>query len=140
MKPNPYTYSLQRGYQTTSAGITYNQLKEEITKEFKIDWEPHFELNFRIWFFDNFFEQEATHNLEWSRLKHGVRVDEKSGYIPFERSVSIVVYLKGESCLKYLDYIELIEARRASRQALVFSSISVVLAVIAILVTIILGK
>ena len=140
MKPNIYTYRLKRGYETTITGITYNHLKKELTDKFRIDWTSQFEFSYRVWFFENFFTVEAEAVFKSISRGRDLVTTKKMGKMPFEKIIDDKVYLKGESCLKYLDYTELIEARRSSRQALVFSSLSVVLAAVAILVTIILGS
>jgi len=139
LKPNIYTYCLKKGYETTSTGITYNQIKDELTYMFRIEWEPHFELNFRIWFFDNFFEQVSHRILDSVGRRSQIQINTSTGRIPFEELINKKVFLKGESCLKFLDYMELVDARRSSKQAFIFSLISIIIATIAIIVQIKIG-
>lgn len=105
LQPNIYTYCLKRLYETTSTGITYNQIKNELSKHFDITWDMHFELNFRIWFYDNFFEQLANRVLESVGRRSQVAINPNTHKMSFENLIDSKVYLKGESCLKCLDYM-----------------------------------
>lgn len=129
---NIYTYCLSRGFESKN-GLTYNQIKSDLISKFHIDFTPIFELGFRIWFFDNFYEEEAESSINYSRAEgRGFVIDRNTGHIPFQRSVDKVVYLKGEASLKYLDYLELIDARKSSKQAFLFSLLSILIAICSI--------
>lgn len=131
---NIYIYCLQRGFENKS-GVTYRQIKNEIIDKFKVDFIPEFELGFRIWFFENFYEPEAEMKLIFEKSElFELRIDAETGIIPFEEYTDSKVYLKGDATLKYLDYMELIDARKSSKQAFLFSTISIMLAICAIVI------
>lgn len=129
---NIYIHCLQRGFENKN-GVTYRQIKNEIIDKFKMDFTPEFELGFRIWFFENFYEPDAEMRLVFEKNElYELKIDTKTGIIPFEEYIDSKVYLKGEATLKYLDYLELIDARKSSKQAFLFSIISIMIAICAI--------
>ncbi len=133
---NIYIYVLELGYKKQN-GITYTDVKNDIVKKFDIDFSFEFERNFRKWFFENFFEKEAENSLlSINKTGHHSHIVN----LPFERSLNNIAFIKGDAINKYVDYLELRDARISSRKATNLAIISIIIATFSVFTQIILTK
>lgn len=132
MENNIYAYCLEKGINHFN-DITYNKILKELKNNFKnISFDENFEFSFRLWFFQNFFEKEAERSLNYYLAK-GTSTWNSGDKLPFEESVNEKVYIKGDTYMKYIDYLELIDARKSSKSAFILSCISIMIALLSVL-------
>ena len=96
---NIYIRALKIGERTIDKGISYYA----IIKELEIENKPSkFKENFRFWFFSNFYNFKTQDNMYNSHMDLPNELD------------NMPSFLMGDAFMKYLDYIELKEARQSA--------------------------
>ncbi|MBN1187075.1 MAG: hypothetical protein JXB49_32655 [Bacteroidales bacterium] len=129
---------LKLGYTKGTRGIVFNEVKKELNIKFP---SKDSELNFLIWFYSNFYNKYAEKIIVNHTQSGNPVLQTKPDYLDkFDSANSSESYLRGESLAKYVDYLELVDTRKSSNQARVFSVISIGLATLAIVVPLIVNN
>jgi len=105
---NIYLQSLKIGIDNLEKGISFNQLQSELIRQNIWIKERSFEWYFLYWFFDNFYCIEVQ-----KRKDENKSLD----YTLYEQQRITPCFIKGESMMQYIDFIELQEARASSKNA-----------------------
>jgi UDP-2,3-diacylglucosamine pyrophosphatase LpxH len=136
MKNNIYIKSLEIGYNNIS-GISFDDLILKINNNLLKDERLSF--HFNIWFYTNFYNENAYSDV----LLHNTFANH-AGKITFSDKEKITQYnnelsfIKGDSISKYIEYIELKEARKSSNRAFIISLLSFITACASVGITFIL--
>lgn len=130
MKDNIYLKSLEIGYNNIN-GISFNQLKN-ILKEPKLENNDAFSFHFNTWFYENFYNK-GTHE-EVSYHKNFADVGRELEYSNLLKHNDELSFIKGSSISKYLEFIELKEARKSSNRAFIISMLSLLVACMSIII------
>lgn len=108
---NVYFAALEHGT-TCMDGISYNEMVQYL-KDAGKGWKDNLHESFRFWFFLNFYHEGAT--LAASRRLHAVP---GTHYMKIEaEELNAPAILMGDAYMRYVDILELREARRASQIA-----------------------
>jgi len=136
MKSGVYIDTLRLGFENPT-GISF----DDIVKKLNIDLSDNsFKINYTIWFYLNFYNiNNETSDNEFSIAKYQMNyirlVDIER--IPFNSTKS---YIKGDAINKYIDFVELQNARKSSITATRISLISVAIAISSIIVSVLYPK
>lgn len=145
---NIYIKAMEIGYYAKE-GLAYNQIKERIEKDLDIDFDINREYTFIGWFINNFASVDFTH-LDRKQILNDIHVylNQKSNSVKYlnvyNKLGRSVFHLTGEATSRYLEYVELKEARetsikanRFSRWSIGIATVSFVAAIAAVLIPII---
>ena len=130
MNTNIYIKTLEIGQDNMKEGISFNEL---IIKLCIQKTEGTFYTNFRIWFYDNFYNELTISNR--IRKYSPSRAPNYPSALDDEKC-----YISAKSTMEYLDYIELKEARESAKFAKKIAIISIGLTLTAIIVQIIISS
>ncbi len=108
---NVYFAALEHGT-TCMAGISYNEMVQYLRNNGK-GWNDNLHESFSFWFFLNFYQEGAT--LAANRRLHAVPGTHHMTIKAEELNAPAI--LMGEAYMRYVDILELREARRASQIA-----------------------
>lgn len=140
MKNNIFLESLEIGYKNQFNGISFNEMTKELNIDDKLN-DISFKLNFAIWFFDNFyFTDTFSQSINTKKNPTGdysinkYKIDEFLSKYSDNKH-----FIKGESIQKYLDFIELKEARKSSKEANTQSKKAIRLAIWSLISSVIFG-
>ena len=131
MRRNVYLRGFEIGNENFSSGISYYELKNQFLKEgFKIT--DNFEEYFINWFFENFYERYQF------PYYHGIRYGNNFRKLTdfTEESKKRPCILSSKAFFDLVDYQELIETKKSSKQANRNSLIAILLTLIAIIISI----
>jgi hypothetical protein len=139
MNNNIYLKSLEIGYNNID-GVSFNKLVEKVNNPlFKNNEKLLF--HFNIWFYTNFYNENAYSDV----LLHNTFANH-SGKIIFSDKERITKYnnelsfIKGDSISKYIEYVELKEARKSSKNAFRISILSLAIACASVVIPIIIAN
>jgi len=143
MKDNIYIKGLEVGYKHSTVGISFNEIVSELGIKKSLSDEM-FKYSFMTWFYSNFYHIKAERNLVQN--PHGSFIHD--GVInTLDGCKDDKSFIKGESIQKYIDYLELKEAResaqfakKSAQEARKLSIGSVIIAVLAILIPILITE
>lgn len=110
MDENIYITSLEIGKDRIEEGITYPELKAILTdKGFEFD--EAFEWNFKFWFYSNFYCYQV-----FFMIQKDMGVTSKDGTLETEYKIAKnkKAFLTGDAHSKYIEYVELKEARETA--------------------------
>jgi VIT1/CCC1 family predicted Fe2+/Mn2+ transporter len=128
---NIYIQTLKLGFENPE-GISL----EEVAKKQGLDISKHtsFNLHYITWFYDNFYNSlvegyvnRITHKIG---TKYHLAITDFDDLIQFHQHHS---YIKGDAVNKYIDYLELERTREYSKQATLFATGSILIAILAVL-------
>lgn len=148
MKPNRYIKAMEIGLANEEKGISYFDLVKELEKQPNSKFGKESELTFLVWFSQNFRRSDKdltrgdVENYRWHlKLRDGEDLSDvqKRTANNIESKLKFKYWLNGEAAKQYLDYQELVESRKASTQAKKQSNISIILAILAIIISTVLG-
>ncbi|BAX82042.1 hypothetical protein [Labilibaculum antarcticum] len=132
MKGNIYIKALEIGFENQTTGISFSKVVEELGIEKDLE-SPVFACNFTIWFYTNFYNPDAEASVKYNSTGPPyitpVTLDELKEF-KTEKS-----FIKGEATQKYIDYLELKEARESSQIAKMFAYASIFIAICSIIVS-----
>ena len=133
MKNSVYLETLRLGYENSSNGISFN----DIVKELNIDLSDNsFYGNYVFWFYSNFFNKlNETPCVMEDRITSSHYDDYLINSEKVKRFNAEKSYIKGDAINKYIDFVELQDARKSSRIATRISLISVAIAIVSIIVS-----
>lgn len=129
---NIYIRSLEVGVENIEAGISYFEMKDKLINE-GFPFSGTFEEYFINWFFKNFFEHSQY------PYYHGTRYGDNYRKLKdiSDQSKNTKCIISSEACFDLIDYQELIEVKKSSKQSNRNALIAIVLTLLALLVSII---
>lgn len=137
MKSSIYTETLRIGFENSATGISFN----EIVKRLDIDLsDSSFKVNYTIWFYLNFYNSENEkfeNDYKITAIQLNTIGLQEIERITFNGEKS---YIKGDAINKYIDFVELQNARKSSRIATFISISSVAIAISSIVIQIVLSN
>ncbi len=139
MKENIYIKALEIGFKNETSGISFNEVVKELEIEENLKDTP-FKVNFLLWFYTNFYCCSVVEKLAMNSATGGnfldavYRISEES-ITKLDKYSSTKSFIKGEATQKYIDYLELKEARESSQIAKKISYASIFIAICSIIVS-----
>jgi len=127
MKYNMYIQSLKMGYEKGNEGVSLNQVTKELGITFPDDASK---VNYVIWFYTNFYQSDMEPRISPKGIM--LRLTPNNVQDIQEKN-DLKSYIKGEALNKYIDYLELERTRKSARNASWFSSISIIIAALSII-------
>lgn len=127
-----YMKTLQLGYDNSTCGISFNDIIDKL----KIDLsDSNFSANYTIWFYSNFYNgiYEFLDGCEKEPVEYFFK---SNGYInpKINEIHASKSFIRGDAINKYIDFVELRNARISSRTATVISSFSILIAISSIII------
>jgi len=132
---NIYINSLELGYNNSSNGISFNDIVKQLDINLSND---RFKLNYTIWFYSNFYNEFiekyviGSNNFPNSNNRISTATIEN-----ISKHNNEISFIKGDSVNKYIDYVELRDARVSSRKAIRIAYTSIIIALLSIVAQII---
>ena len=127
---NIYIQTLKLGFENPE-GISFNEVVEKLGINLS---DEVFKLNFTSWFYDNFYNTRAE------RYVVGSKVAVNRSYAISKTTINEILtfsdeksFIKGDAVNKYIDYLELERTREYSKQASLFATGSLIIAILAVL-------
>lgn len=127
MDTNIYIKTLGIGQDQIKEGISFNELIEKLKIQKSDDT---FYINFRLWFYDHFYNEKTLSN----RIRQ-YNTSRGPNYPPELDDEKC--YISADASMDYLDYLELKEARESAKFAKKIAIISILLTLTAIIIQII---
>ncbi|NQU85153.1 MAG: hypothetical protein HQ541_05270 [Mariniphaga sp.] len=130
---NIYIQTLKLGFENPD-GISLNEAVSKLNIDLS---NSNFKVNYTIWFYSNFYHPVVEGYVIGSRVIKGAnnRIS-KTTIETVSNSNSDKSFIKGDAVNKYIDYLELERTRKNSRTAAIYSTISIVIATIAIIISV----
>ena len=129
---NIYIKTLKLGVDN-SDGISFNEIIDKLNINISDD---SFKLNFTIWFYSNF------HNQNIERYVVGLNFPNSDSRISSKTIDEISnhydekCFIRGDAVNKYIDYLELERTRKSSKNAVIIASFSFLIAIASIIIPI----
>ena len=142
---NMYIKAMELGFNTND-GLQYHQVKTVIEEDVSNKMSKQKEYAFITWFLKNFIGPSSEgYNIESEGrlILKDFFTNRESGYrqgrylTAYNDATRGPFYMKGETVKQYLDYLELKESREQSQQAYKISLISIGIAVVSIISSIV---
>lgn len=140
---------MEIGLENERDGITYHELIAEIERRTGNEFTKFGECTFMHWFLENYstpfkpnsnkFYDRYKPCVNFVKRKHGVSFahEENQQIDTIKRKVlDIKTFLNGEAAKKYIDYQELVEARESSRKAISKANVSIWIAIVGLVLSI----
>tara|TARA_R110001583_G_scaffold24456_6_gene89219 strand:+ start:45797 stop:46447 length:651 start_codon:yes stop_codon:yes gene_type:complete len=140
MKENIYIKALEIGFENETTGISFNEIVEKLDIESGFTKSLVFKSNFTIWFYTNFFNPKGEANVKLNNSGTSTYVITPDTLKDLDKCKAEKSFIKGEATQKYIDYLELKEARESAQTARKFSILSIIIASIAILTPILITE
>ena len=119
-----YTIALKYGADNTHYGITYNKLLTYLkSKNIKIDHD--FQRYFHVWFYENFYVAKI-----YPRIKNFEWRDDSLSEKVISQCDDDKAIITGSAHQAYLEYEELKQAYKSSKQASIIAISSIIIAII----------
>lgn len=147
---NRFIVAMEIGFENEATGINYNNLVRELENRLGYKLNVNAECTFMQWFLENYstpskpldrnIYNRYKYCVDFVKRKHGKKYAEETNQQidNYKRKIlDINTFLNGDASKKYLDYIELVEARQSSKQANKKANTSIWIAIMAILLSII---
>jgi hypothetical protein len=146
---NRYIIAMEIGLDNEAEGITYHQLVDELEKHRGISLTKYAECTFMQWFLENYStpskpsdansEKRYKYCIYFVKKKHGKEYAEKTNQSIKEyenKILNVKCFINGDASKKYVDYLELVESRESSKQAIKKANDSIWLAIAAMVISI----
>jgi|SRR5690606_16538487 len=147
---NRYIIAMEIGNENEGNGVTYHELVKELEKRRGEPLTKYGECTFMQWFLENYSTPSKPKDInlmyrykyciEYVKQKHGENfADEiKSSISKYKKNVlDIKTFLNGDASKKYIDYLELVEARQSSKKAIKKANTSIWIAIITMFISIV---
>lgn len=134
---------MELGYNNPN-GISFFELKESVENSLGIQINEQTEYAFIVWFLNNFstINLNKQHYIEHDLDKIRIYLigDSEDRLYPFgekiyKTTLNNKFYIKGETLKQYIDYKELIHAKKSANSAFILSIISIFIALISLYIT-----
>lgn len=127
---NIYIQTLKLGFDNPK-GISF----DEVVERLKIDFTDNsFKTNYTIWFYAHFFNNKAETkvigNTKAINPDYRINANNIDSFSTINKQKS---YIKGDAVNKYIDYLELERTRESSKQASLFATGSLIIAILAVM-------
>lgn len=145
-----YIIAMEIGNENEANGISYEQLLKEMEIRLNYKLSKNAECAFIRWFIQNFSQEEKIADTSMDSIYHYSRVfvkDKHGEKIADENlntaksTLNKIIYsnsfLNGDADKKYIDYLELVEARQSSKEAIRKANTSIRIAYVTIIISII---
>nr|WP_320020904.1 hypothetical protein [uncultured Draconibacterium sp.] len=128
---NIYIQTLKLGFENPE-GISFNEVVEKLNIDLS---NTDFRLNYTIWFYSTFYNYHYEFHLFGNKgakhiSTHRLSIDNMEILAEHNNQKS---YMKGDAVNKYIDYLELERTRESSKQATLFATGSLIIAILAVL-------
>nr|WP_319510358.1 hypothetical protein [uncultured Draconibacterium sp.] len=127
---NIYIQTLKLGFENPE-GISFNEVVEQLDIDLS---DKSFKINYTHWFYSNFYNDNTE------RFAVGNKTAVNSDYrisattiTQISHSNHLKSFIKGDAVNKYIDYLELERTRESSRQASLFATGSLIIAILAVM-------
>nr|WP_319571440.1 hypothetical protein [uncultured Draconibacterium sp.] len=128
---NIYIQTLKLGFENPE-GISLNEVAKELCID--IDKMTPFNFQYATWFYDNFYNSNYESHKSGELRIMGYSLGLHSGtYNSLLEAHQQKSYIKGDAVNKYIDYLELERTRESSKQATLFATGSLIIAILAVL-------
>ena len=127
---NIYIQTLKLGFENRE-GISFN----EVVRQLNIDLSnTNFKVNYTAWFYENFYNFSAETYVVGNRVErsYNLRISHQT-LNQFEVFNQQTSHIKGDAVNKYIDYLELERTRESSKQASLFATGSLIIAILAVM-------
>lgn len=130
LNDNIYIKTLKLGFENPF-GITLKQVIENAKLSNRLDYTNNhnveFKLTFLLWFYTNFHSRQINSITNIANIKNNI-----NGTI--SKEINKTAIINGDAVNKYIDYVELSDARKSSRKATNIAYTSIAIASISIIV------
>ncbi|WP_048331030.1 hypothetical protein [Bizionia psychrotolerans] len=147
---NRYITAMEIGLENEANGITYQELIDELEKRLGNKFNKYAECTFVQWYIQNFSTVD-THNenqlnttiyysVQYIIAKHNNKIEllkPNDSNIIYSKVLREKAFINGDASKKYIDYLELVEARKSSKEAISKANISILIAIATMVISII---